>query len=141
MKTTPNEKEHKSKANDVDKLVSQRLRTRRIMLGLSQQDVANAADVTVQQIQKYEKSINRISSGKLFNIAKFLKVSVGYFYGQDEGSKKSVNFAFAEDQAEYDADKQGAVKEREVISLIRAFCEVKSPQGRKKIIELVKAMI
>ena len=57
-------KESKGRADDIDRLVSKRLKTRRIMLGLSQQDLGAAVDVSIQQVQKYEKASNRISSGK-----------------------------------------------------------------------------
>ena len=66
----------KGRADNVDRQVSCRLKMRRIMLGLSQHDLSKAVDVSIQQIQKYEKATNRISSGKLFAFAKFLKVPV-----------------------------------------------------------------
>ena len=70
--------ESKGKADNIDKLVSRRLKMRRVMLGMSQQDIGKAVDVSIQQVQKYEKATNRISSGKLFIIAKFLKVPITF---------------------------------------------------------------
>jgi len=130
----------KGKADNIDKLVSKRLKIRRVMLGLSQQDIGKAVGVSIQQIQKYEKATNRISSGKLFAIAKYLKVPVTYFY-----EKSDYNYlfpsSFAEEHAKYEAEtKELSVSEKELISLIKAFGEVKSSQSRKKIIELVRAM-
>lgn len=76
--------EKKGRADSVDKLVSRRLKMRRMILGLSQNDLGKAVDVSIQQVQKYEKATNRISSGKLFAFAKFLKVPISYFYDQSE---------------------------------------------------------
>jgi transcriptional regulator with XRE-family HTH domain len=64
----------------MDKYVGQRLRIRRLMIGLSQTTVADHLNITFQQVQKYEKGINRIGSGRLAEIANLLKVPISYFY-------------------------------------------------------------
>jgi len=132
--------ETKGRADNVDKLVSRRLKMRRMMLGLSQQDLGKAVDVSIQQVQKYEKATNRISSGKLFTLSKFLKVPINYFYDQSEDSSNIIGNIFAEESASYDANNKDLVTEKEIVSLIKAFSEITSPQSRKKIIELVKTM-
>ncbi len=131
--------ESKGKADNVDKLVSRRLKMRRVMLGMSQQDIGRAVDVSIQQVQKYEKATNRISSGKLYTIAKFLKVPITYFYEQSDESDIIVN-VFAEDDAKYEAEDANTVSEKEIVNLIKAFSEIKNSQSRKKIIELIKTM-
>lgn len=131
--------EGKGRADDVDKLVSRRLKMRRMMLGLSQSDLSKAVDVSIQQVQKYEKATNRISSGKLFAFAKFLKVPISYFYEQTEEAL-SRGAAVAEEQASYDADNEKLVSEKEIMTLVKAFGEISNPQSRKKIVELVKTM-
>ncbi len=132
--------EKKGRADNVDKLVSHRLKMRRIMLGLSQNDLGKAVDVSIQQVQKYEKATNRISSGKLFAFAQFLRVPVTYFYNQGNDSKNLIGAIFSEKAADYDANDKDAVTEKEVVALIKSFSEIKSPQSRKKIIELIKTM-
>lgn len=69
-----------NKATDTDRHVGARIRERRIMLGLSQQQLADLVGVTYQQAHKYERGINRISAGRLHTIAQHLGVPVGYFY-------------------------------------------------------------
>ncbi len=64
----------------IDKHVGQKIRERRILLGLTQQQLAELIGVTYQQAHKYERGINRVSAGRLFNISKALGVSVGYFF-------------------------------------------------------------
>jgi transcriptional regulator with XRE-family HTH domain len=69
-----------NRANDTDRRVGARIRERRIMLGLSQQQMADLIGVTYQQAHKYERGINRISAGRLYEIAQVLGVPVGYFF-------------------------------------------------------------
>ena len=68
--------------------LGKKLRMRRLSLGLTQTKVANAINVTFQQIQKYEKGTNGVSSSRLLQLAVFLKVPVNYFY-EDYGDNKS----------------------------------------------------
>lgn len=77
-------KEIKSRATEIDILVSKNLKARRLELGISQSALANFAGVSTQQIQKYEKNTNRISSGRLFDFAQYLKVPITYFFEQNK---------------------------------------------------------
>src|SRR6187551_2964727 len=70
----------RSRAQDIDRYVGARMRERRIMLGLTQQQMAELIGVTYQQAHKYEKGVNRIAGGRLYTIAQALGVEVGYFY-------------------------------------------------------------
>ena len=70
----------RSRAQDIDRHVGARMRQRRIMLGLTQHQLAELIGVTYQQAHKYEKGINRIAAGRLSGIAQALGVEVGYFY-------------------------------------------------------------
>ena len=69
-----------NKASDIDKHVGNRIRERRIMLGLSQQQMADMIGVTYQQAHKYERGINRISAGRLYEITQVLYVPISYFF-------------------------------------------------------------
>ncbi|MBL6772754.1 MAG: helix-turn-helix transcriptional regulator [Alphaproteobacteria bacterium] len=64
----------------VDVFVGQRLRQRRISLGITQEDMANALGLSFQQVQKYEKGMNRISSSRLWEIGRIVGVEVAYFF-------------------------------------------------------------
>ncbi|MGF1562542.1 MAG: helix-turn-helix domain-containing protein [Geminicoccaceae bacterium] len=70
----------RSRALDVDRHVSARIRQRRIMLGLTQQQMAELIGVTYQQAHKYETGINRISAGRMYQIAEALGVDVSFFF-------------------------------------------------------------
>ena len=69
----------RARPQDVDRYVGARIRERRIMLGLTQQQMAELIGVTYQQAHKYEKGINRVPAGRLYNIAQALGVAVSYF--------------------------------------------------------------
>ena len=69
-----------NRATDTDRHVGNRIRERRVLLGLSQQQMAEMIGVTYQQAHKYERGINRISAGRLFEIAQVLGVPVGHFF-------------------------------------------------------------
>ena len=78
------------RAQDVDRHVGARMRERRVMLGLTQQQLAELIGVTYQQAHKYEKGINRIAAGRLSRIAQALGVEIGYFYeGMSETPRPS----------------------------------------------------
>jgi transcriptional regulator with XRE-family HTH domain len=70
----------------MDRHVGARMRERRVMLGLTQQQMAELIGVTYQQAHKYEKGINRIAAGRLYTVAQALGVEVGYFFaGMNDG--------------------------------------------------------
>jgi transcriptional regulator with XRE-family HTH domain len=75
-----------NRANDVDRHVGGRIRERRVMMGLSQQQMADMIGVTYQQAHKYERGINRISAGRLFEIAQSLGVQVSFFFEGIDGA-------------------------------------------------------
>jgi transcriptional regulator with XRE-family HTH domain len=86
----------------VDRHVGRRVCEKRISLGYNQSDLGRALGLTFQQIQKYEKGANRISASKLWDIARFFKVEIGYFFqgltegqpGMAEGETSSFDHDF-----------------------------------------------
>lgn len=115
----------KSRVTEMDKIISKRLKNKRIMLGLIQKDIAIAADVTIQQVQKYENGVNRIAAGKLHEIANFLKVPVEYFFGENYTNQVVEN-------------EDTNTNQRQTISLVKEFIKIKNPLARRKIIEMIK---
>ncbi len=81
-----NKRKITSRAKEVDRYVGARIRERRIMMGLTQQEMAELIGVTYQQAHKYERGINRVSAGRLFDIAQALGVPVSHFFdGLEDG--------------------------------------------------------
>ncbi len=130
------EVESKGKVDPIDMYVGKKLKTRRIMLGLSQHDLGEAVNVSIQQIQKYEKATNRISSGKLYAFAKLLLVPVEFFFSDVE---KHVDPRNIKDDKEF-FDTNDSIAEKELLSLVRSYSEIKDIGVRKKIIDLLKSL-
>lgn len=74
------EDEEEKKPNPIDVHVGMRVRTRRLFLGMSQEKLGDELGITFQQIQKYERGVNRIGASRLYRISKVLQVPVGYFF-------------------------------------------------------------
>ncbi len=134
------------RANPVDVHVGSRVRLRRMLLGMSQERLGEKLGLTFQQVQKYEKGVNRIGASRLFDLAKVLSVSVGFFYeslpGNGGSSTKADDGAgavgFAELPSEsYVADFLGS---REGLELNKAFARISDPKVRRTIVELVRSL-
>lgn len=146
-----NEKVSTTRVDPIDVIIAKRLYRKRCFLGYSQKDLADYTGISIQQVQKYEKSTNRISGGRLYKFAKFLKVSITYFFDnieEDLSKKQEDIFSFAEEQADFDMkDSSGSVdedfsatKEKEVITLVKFFSRIRDHSVRKKFIELAKVV-
>lgn len=123
--------------NPVDIHVGKRIRLRRTILGMSQEELAKSLGITFQQVQKYEKGVNRVGSSRLFDIAQVLNVPVSFFF--DEYGEVNPIYGFAEENDEFKHEK-GDVSNREIMGLVKAYCQIKSPETRKKAIELIKSL-
>lgn len=125
-----------TKSHPVDIHVGRRLRLRRTTLGMSQEAIGDATGVSFQQIQKYERGINRIGSSRLFDFSKLLRVPIGYFFegfGDDIGELGMADTDVA-------GFKHEALSSRETIDIMRSYARIKSPAMRKKIADLIKAV-
>jgi transcriptional regulator with XRE-family HTH domain len=132
------------RVDPVDVIIAQRLLRRRCLLGYSQKDLADYAGVSIQQIQKYEKSTNRISSGRLYRFAKLLKTPIDYFFDSiDEildGKGKQAS-GFAEEQALFTPNVvDDLANEREIINLVKLYNNIQDQNVRKKFVELIRAV-
>lgn len=121
--------------NPIDIHVGQRLRMRRTQLGMSQEKLANALGLTFQQVQKYERGVNRISASRLFELSRVLDVAVTYFF--DDISEETSQQGMAEDGAAFVAP---TVPRRETLELMRTFMSIERPEVRKQILALVKSL-
>jgi transcriptional regulator with XRE-family HTH domain len=128
------------KANPIDAHVGSRVRLRRMLLGMSQEKLAEKLGLTFQQVQKYEKGVNRIGASRLFELAQLLGVGVDFFYEDApvlEGGV-AVTAGFAEQGGEnYIVD---FLNSREGLELNRAFTRITDPKVRRSVIDLVKTI-
>jgi transcriptional regulator with XRE-family HTH domain len=118
----------------IDKHVGSRLRMRRMMLGMSQEKLGDALDLTFQQVQKYEKGANRIGASRLQHISHILQVPVAFFFeganlqARPDGMKEAISPAYLSD---FFATSEG-------LALTKAFVRLKDAKLRRRIVDLVK---
>lgn len=126
--------------NTVDVYVGKRLRFARTLRGMSQEALGASIGVTFQQIQKYERGINCIRSGKLYELSKTLGLSVGFFFEEiDEENNENYRIPGASDSGSHTFDSNLNVS-KDAIELIRVFNKIDDPHLRRKTLDLVKAM-
>jgi transcriptional regulator with XRE-family HTH domain len=125
----------KTGPNPIDKHVGSRVRMRRMTVGLSQEKVAHALGLTFQQVQKYEKGTNRISSSRLHQLARILEVPVPFFFdgaplqpARWQGKAESPNYV-----NDFLATDDG-------ITLTRAFMQIEDAKLRRSIVNLVEQL-
>lgn len=114
-----------SKGTDVDRYVGSRIRERRVMLGLSQQQMAHLIGVTYQQAHKYERGINRISAGRLFEIARVLRVPVSYFFEGLEGNGSEDDLS---------------IRQRMCLELARNFTQIPNERHREALSQMARVL-
>lgn len=135
----------------VDVHVGKQLRVQRIIMGLSQEALAKAVGITFQQVQKYERGINRMSASRLYDFARVLSVPVAYFFEgfESQGGEKAAGSG----GYRYDTRLQGGVAEggepefdqeqvltRETLELMRSYHRLKSPLLRRRFVDLLRAV-
>lgn len=116
-------------SDDIDLHLGRRLRRRRRLLGLTQQQLAGVVGVRFQQIQKYECGANRISAARLWQLSQALDVPVGYFYDGVAGGQAGAN---GEGGGEVQARK-------ETQDLIRAYYQL-GERPRRRLLDLAKSL-
>jgi transcriptional regulator with XRE-family HTH domain len=118
--------------NPIDEHVGSRLRMRRMMLGMSQEKLGEAFGLTFQQVQKYEKGVNRMGSSRLQHAAEILQVSVPFFFegapGGHELSETAPSPAYVNE----------FVSSEDGLRLIKAFMRIPGPAVRHRIVNLVQ---
>ena len=125
--------------NDIDLHLGKRLRRRRRLLGLTQQQLAGACGVRFQQIQKYECGANRISAARLWQLSEALEVPVGYFYDGLTNEERAQQAA-EQRQAQDGGNGGGEMFARkETLDLIRAYYQL-SERPRRRLLDLAKSL-
>jgi transcriptional regulator with XRE-family HTH domain len=119
--------------NPIDVHVGSRIRLRRSIAGLSQEQLADGLGLTFQQVQKYEKGINRVSASRLQHISEVLEVPISFFF--ENGPNALVNSA-GSPMGEFNE----LMSSKETIALVTAFNSIKSPRLRQSVLNLVRTL-
>jgi transcriptional regulator with XRE-family HTH domain len=135
------EREHRPSPIDVH--VGGRVRLRRTLLGMSQEKLGDALGLTFQQVQKYERGVNRIGASRLFDLSRVLDVPIGFFFddmpdalGGTQGAARR-SYGLAEQQEGFDDE---TLHRRETLELVRAYYRISDPSIRKRVFELIKSL-
>ena len=116
--------------NPIDRHVGGRVRMRRLLLNMSQTDVADALGLTFQQVQKYEKGMNRVSASRLQHLSQVLQVPVPFFFDGAAGLKPAAN-----DTHSYVDD---FMTTSDGLALAKAFMHIRDVNLRRAIVALVE---
>ena len=147
--TPPNPKERvkKGKATEIDAYVGKRLRLRRMMLGLSQEKIADAVGLTFQQVQKYERGSNRIGAGRLYEFSQALCVPIEYFFEVEEGGKALSSLTergraplgLSEESTKL-AHSMHPSLNKETTELLRSYYKIHDSKVRRRFFDLAKSL-
>ncbi len=134
--------------NPIDVHVGNRIRLRRTLLGLSQEKLASLLGLTFQQVQKYERGMNRVGASRLWDIGKVLEVPVGFFY--EDMDKEVANQSprmfsipdstpaeLSDNNEEVDLD---PMHRQETIELVKAYYKIANRKAAKHMFDLIVAM-
>jgi transcriptional regulator with XRE-family HTH domain len=141
--------EKESKPSPIDQHVGSRIRLRRTLMGMSQERLGEALGLTFQQVQKYERGVNRVGASRLFDLSRVLDVPISFFFDDmpDQlantfgtqntslSSRRAVGFADAQD-----AFADDMFSRRETLELVRAYYRIPDATVRKKMFDLIKSM-
>lgn len=124
--------------NPIDVHVGSRVRLQRMLLGVSQERLGERLGLTFQQIQKYEKGVNRIGASRLFDLAQVLGVPIQFFYDDAPARQHQAAPGMAERPPDgYIFD---FLNTREGLELNRAFARISDPKSRRAILDLVRKL-
>jgi len=126
----------KKQANPIDGQVGNRVRIRRMLIGMSQEKLGDLLGLTFQQVQKYEKGVNRIGAGRLYEVARILGVPIDFFYEGVAAGQQNSGFA----ESASAPPVMEFVSSGEGLQLSLAFMKIKDPKVRKRVLDLVKSL-
>ena len=118
-------------AHPIDISVGNRIRGRRILMGISQERLGESLGITFQQVQKYEKGANRISASRLYDVSQILGVAPDYFFEEVPGVERSCQPQPAEPDT---------FDKRETLELVRAYYEIDDLDVRNEIGALIRSL-
>jgi transcriptional regulator with XRE-family HTH domain len=140
-----------STPSPIDVHVGARIRQRRTSLGMSQEKLGDALNLTFQQIQKYERGTNRVGASRLYDLCRVFDVTADFFFEGLPNFEPAAHAgvggapawyesgaAFAEKQQPFGTDEPPA--NRETAELVRAYGRIADPRVRARILDLVKSL-
>lgn len=129
--------------NAVDVRVGKRVRLRRTLLGMSQEQLGPSLNITFQQVQKYECGANRISASRLRDITQIFDVQISYFFDEmtDDTMRLSPRRISRGENIDFDKhDERDPMARRETLKLVGAYYSIERPKVLKHIAEMLRSL-
>jgi len=137
--------DREGRPSPIDVHVGTRIRLRRTLLGMSQERLGEALGLTFQQVQKYERGVNRVGASRLFDLSRVLDVPISFFFDDmpdnlatsfgGHPSRRPAGLTDAPDGFPDDT-----LNRRETLELVRAYYRITDPNVRKRMFDLIKSM-
>jgi transcriptional regulator with XRE-family HTH domain len=137
--------EREGRPSPIDVHVGSRIRLRRTLLGMSQERLGEALGLTFQQVQKYERGVNRVGASRLFDLSRVLDVPISFFFDDMPdalttsfgvpASRRSTSYSDS-----HDGFSDDTLNRRETLELVRAYYRITDPALRKRVFDLIKSM-
>lgn len=121
----------------VDEHVGNRVRLRRVELGMSQQELSHLIGITFQQLQKNERGVNRLSASRMYEAARVLDVPVGYFF---EGISGAKSLARPVQKIKYSLPIEDEQAKRETLELVTAYYDIRDRKLRQQMVGTMRAL-
>lgn len=137
--------ERESRPSPIDVHVGTRIRLRRTLMGMSQERLGEALGLTFQQVQKYERGVNRVGASRLFDLSRVLDVPISFFFDDmpdsltsslgGPGGRRTTSLSESPDPFGDET-----LNRRETLELVRAYYRITDPSVRKRVFDLIKSM-
>src|ERR1700712_3922854 len=137
--------DRESRPSPIDVHVGSRIRLRRTLLGMSQERLGESLGLTFQQVQKYERGVNRVGASRLFDLSRVLDVPISFFF-DDMPDSLSATFGAPPSRRSSglpdsnDPFGDDTLSRRETLELVRAYYRITDPSVRKRVFDLIKSM-
>ena len=137
--------EKESRPSPIDVHVGSRIRLRRTLLGMSQERLGDSLGLTFQQVQKYERGVNRVGASRLFDLSRVLDVPISFFFDDMPDSLAATFGGTPSRRAGGSSDAtdpfgDDTLSRRETLELVRAYYRITDPSVRKRVFDLIKSM-
>jgi transcriptional regulator with XRE-family HTH domain len=137
--------DREGRPSPIDVHVGSRIRLRRTLLGMSQERLGEALGLTFQQVQKYERGVNRVGASRLFDLSRVLDVPISFFFDDmPDALTTSFGVPASRRSTSYSESHDGfgddTLNRRETLELVRAYYRITDPALRKRVFDLIKSM-
>jgi transcriptional regulator with XRE-family HTH domain len=137
--------EKEGRPSPIDVHVGSRIRLRRTLLGMSQERLGESLGLTFQQVQKYERGVNRVGASRLFDLSRVLDVPISFFFDDMPDSLATSFGGISSRRSNALSDAQDpfgddTLSRRETLELVRAYYRITDPAVRKRVFDLIKSM-